>query len=238
METWRDNHGVMSDEAPAHIATGRHSLRVTLTSKSFLMSPVAAGWRALRHIASLLRQLPSPARRAAIRRLLETPRARHTRLTDAAVTPIERLVVVCHGNIMRSAFAVAYLQQLAPELSNRFVGAGTHATLGRPAQESALRVSQELGVPLEAHRAKPLAQEALRDGDVIVCMDRANEANVMARYPAHAQRVFLIGDVAEQGNGDRVVVDPYARGDDATRVAFASIMAHAEGWLERLDRRA
>ena len=187
--------------------------------------------RTARRLASLLRHLNGSARRAAIGRLLESSAARRLRLARAAAAAPERLIVVCHGNIMRSAFAVAYLKQLAPGVAPRIVGAGTNATVGRLAQDSALRVAPEFGVTLDTHTALPLHSVTLGAGDVIVCMDRANEANVIARYPAHATRVFLIGDGASDDAADRVIVDPYARGDDATRVAFQQIVAHAPRWL-------
>ena len=190
---------------------------------------------ALRSFASLLKQLPWPARLAALQRIVETPSARRARLAQAMSTPAERLVIVCHGNIMRSAFAVAHMQQQAPHLASRLVGAGTHATAGRLAQDSALRIAREFGVPLDTHRAQPLDLVTLGATDVIVCMDRANEANVMACYPAQASRVFLIGDVATDDSNERAVIDPYARGDDATRAAFQQIIQHSRTWRSVLD---
>ncbi len=168
---------------------------------------------------------------AAIGRLLERAATRRRRLDAVIAAAPERLVIVCHGNIMRSAFAVAYLRQQAPELASRIIGAGTHATAGRPAQDSARRVSPEFGVPLDTHAATPLDLVTVGAGDVILCMDRANEANVLSRHPMHAARVFLIGDGASDDPIDRTIVDPYARGDDATRLAFQQILAHAPRWL-------
>ena len=195
------------------------------------MSFILQQWRAARRIAGLLRALPAPARMAAIRRLLEPATARRRRLAAVSAAGPERLVVVCHGNIMRSAFAVAYLRQLAPERAARVVGAGTHATAGRAAQDSALRVAPEFGVSLASHAALPLESVTVGAGDVMLCMDRANEANVIARYGCYADRVFLIGDGVDDAAADRVVMDPYARGDAATREAFQKIVEHAPRWM-------
>jgi protein-tyrosine-phosphatase len=195
------------------------------------LSFILQRWRAARRIAGLLRSLPGPARRVAVGRLLEPATARRRRLAAVIAAHPERLIIVCHGNIMRSAFAVAYLRQLAPERAARVVGAGSHATAGRAAQDSALRVAPEFGVSLASHAALPLASVTVGAGDVIVCMDRANEANVIARYGSYAERVFLVGDGVENAATDRVVVDPYARGDEATRVAFQQVVEHAQRWL-------
>jgi len=186
-------------------------------------------------VVFLLRTLTGAARWAAVGRLLETQQARSARLARAAAATPQRLVFVCHGNIMRSAFAVAYLRQQAPALAKRVVGSGTHAKLGRAAQESALRVAPEFGVSLADHTAQPLDAVGLGADDVIICMDRFNEANVIARYPALAASVFLVGDIeAEPPVAGRDVPDPYAKGDEATRVAFRRVSAFADEWRRLL----
>jgi protein-tyrosine phosphatase len=192
--------------------------------------------RTARGLASLLRHLTPPARAAAVRRLFESQESRRRRIERASALRPDRLIIVCHGNIMRSAFAVAYLKQVAPGLSSRIIGVGTHASQESPAQDSALRVANEFGVSLESHLSAPLEAVTIGAGDVIVCMDRANEANVVARFAAHAERVFLVGDGADDDAADRFIVDPYARGDDATRAAFRQIVAHANRWLALIER--
>ena len=195
------------------------------------MSTGPDGLGSVRRVMSVLRALPPHVRRVAMRRLVETRGARARRWQRVTVVAPDRLVVVCHGNIMRSAFAVAYLQQQAPHVASRIVGAGTHAVHGRGAQDSALRVAPAFGVPLDAHQAQPLEVVALRPADVIVCMDRANEAHVVARYPFMADRVFLIGDGPADFSHRRVVQDPYARGDAATHAAFQQIVEQVPRWL-------
>jgi protein-tyrosine-phosphatase len=169
---------------------------------------------------------------------MESKAARRRRLERVMTVGPARLIIVCHGNIMRSAFAVAYLRQLAPDRAVRIVGAGTHASRDRPAQDSALLVAREFGVSLDSHRSVPFETVTIGAGDVIVCMDRANEANVIARYPQHKAWVFLIGDrvsgVMIEDRAERFIVDPYNRGDDATRMAFRRILAHAPRWLSLL----
>jgi protein-tyrosine-phosphatase len=188
--------------------------------------------REARRVLWLLRTLPGPARRAAVRRLLESRDARRRRLETALRGGAGRLVFVCHGNIMRSAFAEAWLCTTSPEVAGRVAGGGTHATAGRPAQDSAIRVAREFGVDLEPHRARPLEALALTHTDLVVCMDRANEAHVIARAGHVAARVFLIGDIAMRSTAPAEVADPYGHGDDATRVAFEAVRAAADAWRQ------
>ncbi len=163
-------------------------------------------------------------------RLLESSSERQRRLDALQTQPIARLVFVCHGNIMRSAFAVSYLRAQMPSEAARILGAGTHATDGRPAQESALNVAPTFGVDLSAHRAQSLEAVGLQAHDVVVCMDRANEANVATRFQQVAARVFLIGDVAPGDAASREVADPYGLGDVATERAFRAVIDRASRW--------
>ena len=155
------------------------------------------------------------------------------------------MVFVCHGNIMRSAYAAQVAKQQFPQLAHRVADGGTHATPGRPPQDSALRVSRELHAPLDGHAATPMAMLALSPTDIVVCMDAMNEANVLAAHPALAERVFRVGDVeaagvtgvggrpSQQGvsHDDREVRDPYGEGDDSTRDAFGRIAKLVARWM-------
>lgn len=139
---------------------------------------------------------------------------------------------------MRSAFAVQVARAYAPSLAERIVGGGTHARAGRAAQDVALEVSRELGQPLDAHAATPLDELAIAAQDVVVCMDALNEANVLAAFPGAAARVFRAGDIRAgdetMHHGDREIFDPYGRGADATRDAFARVAAVSRAWVDRV----
>lgn len=186
----------------------------------------------------VLRTLPAPARRWALRRLFEVPSSRQRRLGAALAGAQGRLVFVCHGNIMRSAFATEIARDAQPALAPRIVGAGTHATTGRAAQDSALRVAPAFGVSLHGHTATSLAVAAIAAHDVVVCMDVMNEANVLASG-VPAERVFLVGDVLAVAQGPasdgptpagREVLDPYGKGDAVTHDAFGALAQLARHW--------
>lgn len=133
-----------------------------------------------------LRVLRGRSRTWAWRRLLESRAQREARLAAATLSSTGRLVFVCHGNIMRSAFATQVARAHVPAAAARIVGAGTHATAGRSAQDAALEVSRTMALPLDGHAATPLHALSLTGSDVVVCMDALNRANVLASYPALA----------------------------------------------------
>jgi protein-tyrosine phosphatase len=188
----------------------------------------------------ILRTLNGEARRWALRRYLERRASRAARLRSASLSERGRLVFVCHGNIMRSAYAAQVARRAFPAYSDRIVSGGTHAASGSAAQDSALRVSREFDMPLDNHISAPLELLALNGDDVVVCMDALNEANVLAEYPILADRVFRVGDIDTAhetlAHEDRELLDPFGRGDEVTRDAFSRLSTLAEVWISRAAR--
>ncbi len=144
----------------------------------------------------LLRNLPNGARWWLLKRLMESRDARMARLTGALGAPNTRLVFVCHGNIMRSAFSAQVARATVPDHADQIVSTGTHANPGREAEPNALAVAASLGVDLSSHQASSFVGIGLSAGDLVICMDRANEARVLD-YLGQGQRVFLVGDISE-----------------------------------------
>jgi protein-tyrosine-phosphatase len=186
----------------------------------------------------VLRTLRGEARRWALRRYMEAASRRAQRVAAAALGESGRLVFVCHGNIMRSAFATRVVHENHPQSASRVVGGGTHAKAGRPAQDVALAVAAEMDLPMVSHRATPLETLALHRHDVIVCMDALNEANVLAAYPSLATCVFRVGDIVAAGETvarrDRELHDPYGKGEQVTKAAFEALQVLAEAWAQHV----
>jgi len=106
--------------------------------------------------------------------------ARHTmnqvRRDPAALTNTlgraQSVLVVCHGNIIRSPFAARLLQQqLRAARALSISSAGLEAIPGRPPHETALHLASTRGVDLTGHRARRLEPEAVAQSDVIFVMD-------------------------------------------------------------------
>jgi protein-tyrosine-phosphatase len=174
-----------------------------------------------------------------VARVLREPRAaRAARLAQLSLGEPGRLVFVCYGNIMRSAFAAAAVQTSVPLLASRTVGAGTHAVPGRAAQRDALVVAPEFGVSLVAHRASRLDAIGVTVHDVLVGMDLENVARARMLPGVDPSRVFLIGDAITPGERTaihhRVVDDPYGHGLERTRAAFQQVLVGALAFAGQL----
>ena len=115
--------------------------------------------------------------------------------------PINSVLFVCHGNIIRSPMAASLLSRRI--CSVRVRSAGLNATSGRGADERALRIAREFGVDLHAHTASPLSSEAIADADLVLVMDAFNEARILQRFPESRPKVRLLGEFASTRLLDR-----------------------------------
>src|SRR5688572_31385329 len=86
---------------------------------------------------------------------------------------IRRVLIVCYGNIYRSAFIAEYLRKhLGERVEVR--GGGFHQKVGRPSPPDHVRMCAERGVDLAGHRSRCIDAADLEWADTIVLMDRHN----------------------------------------------------------------
>ena len=135
-----------------------------------------------------------------------------------------RLVLVCSGNVMRSAFAEAYLAKLFSSQHGgpAIISAGLDAQPGRPADRIAGNIAQNHKLSLEDHRARALATLELTENDVIFVMERTQVAEATRRYPAHASRIYLLTALNPSLPID--IVDPNGEGPATCQVIFHQII--------------
>ncbi len=135
-----------------------------------------------------------------------------------------RLVLVCSGNVMRSAFAEAYLAKLFSSQRGgpAIISAGLDAQPGRPADPIAGNIAQNHKLSLEDHRARALAMLELTENDVIFVMERTQVAEATRRYPAHASRIYLLTALNPSLPID--IVDPNGEGPATCQAIFHQII--------------
>lgn len=184
--------------------------------------------KSLRRWRYVLSELDRGERRALLAAAIDAmlhPRRRDWRLPVRSATSV---MFVCHGNIIRSPLAAA---AFARETSSRgrsvqVTSAGLAVHPGDPADPRAIDSAEERGLRLESHRARPLDTAQVAEVEVIFVMDYLNLGRILKRFPAAADRVFLLGGCRPDG---RVVLteilDP-ARGTLAeVRVTHNAVVA-------------
>lgn len=121
---------------------------------------------------------------------------------------IEKILVVCIGNICRSPMAEYLLKQQYP---HHFVhSAGIQALVGFPADEKAQKCMHTLGYNLEPHIAKKINTQMLKEADLILVMSQNQQQHIERMWPFSKGKVFRLGHWKQ-----RDVADPYQQ-DQAT----------------------
>ncbi len=122
---------------------------------------------------------------------------------------MRRVLVVCHGNIYRSAFVGQYLRQHLPDHVSVRSG-GFHPAVGRPAPERHVLASRRYGVDLAGHRSAMIGSPEVEWADTIVLMDSRNWQELV-NLGAPSGRLLWLGVL----DGDGVEIpDPDRLSDD------------------------
>lgn len=142
---------------------------------------------------------------------------------------INNVLTVCTGNICRSPFAEAVLDRRLPDL--QVASAGIAALDGWGADDTARRIADELGYPLDGHVARQADSGLLRDSDLILAMDRGHLNWLRGQFPQARGKIYLLG----HWEGEGEIVDPYQRDEAFFRDVFRRILYYSESWANRLE---
>ena len=153
------------------------------------VGPLSLCWGLAREVVDFL------ARRlgyAAARRRMKGIRRDPVPLTSA-LRRAKRVLIVCHGNIIRSPFAARLLQrELGAAGTVSVASAGLGAIPGRSAHATALDIAHTLRVDLTGHSARRLAPDVVAESDVIFVMDIPQVVQLRQRFPEAGARTFLL----------------------------------------------
>jgi protein-tyrosine phosphatase len=153
---------------------------------------------------------------------------RHSLATLTDVRP-SRILVVCHGNIYRSAFAGDWLQARVPS-GVRVRSTGLHPLRGRPSPARHVAMARQRGVDLSRHASAVIDSADLRWADVIVLMDQRNWIG-LRRLGAEPTKLVWLGAFAA---GNVEIEDPYQMDDAAASVLLDRLVACAQGLLQHI----
>ena len=170
-----------------------------------------------------------------LRRAVERRRMRRLRREPAPVITALRsartILIVCHGNIIRSPFAAALVARLLGPASRAAVrSAGLEAIPGRPAHTIAVEEADTRQVDLHGHTASRLSAEMVRTSDVIFVMDVPQLVAIAARFPAARAKTFLLASLA---HGAPLEIDDPVDGDASV---FQTCFTHISGAVGPIAR--
>ena len=138
---------------------------------------------------------------------------RHPAPVAARLRSARRVLMVCHGNIIRSPFAAHVVERAVDSRSVVAVAsAGLDAVPGKPAHPKAVQLAGARQIDLACHAAKPLTPELVAQSDLIFVMDIPQLVTLRRRFPEAGTRTFLLTCLAPDTPLE--VADP-VDGDDA-----------------------
>lgn len=106
-----------------------------------------------------------------------------------------KLLLVCSGNICRSAMAAEVLRDRAARAGLTHLHVDSAGTLGiedAPAPLEAIQALGEIGVDLSGHRSKGLGAAAVRAADMVIVMTHDHLDEVKRRFPEGAPSRYLL----------------------------------------------
>ena len=141
---------------------------------------------------------------------------------------INRILVLCIGNICRSPMAEGLLRQALQ--GHAISSAGLGALVGQPADPHAIALMQQQGIDITPHRARQLESWMVGAADMVLVMDMEQKRRVEQQYPLCRGKVFRLG---EHGKYD--IADPYRQELDAFRESAELIQQGVAAWVERIQ---
>lgn len=142
---------------------------------------------------------------------------------DAAI-----IEVVCLGNICRSPYAQALLRSAAAERlgPDQVIvrSSGLRGLEGDPASEGSVLEAARRGLDLSAHVGARLAEDRIREADLVITMSQDQRDQVVAQVPGTSSKVFAIRELVRLLGHAR---DDRHSGTARERIEAAAAAAHA-----------
>jgi len=152
---------------------------------------------------------------------------RRSTVTGAAKPAIRSLLVLCTGNLCRSPMAAALFAQRARDARHRLrvASAGIAAFVGHPPPGPVIALLEGRGVDVSRHKAQQLTGGLAHRHDLILVMDRAQQAFVEHHWPDLKGKVYRLGAWRDQD-----VDDPYGLTEECYEECLKRIEACVADW--------
>ena len=139
----------------------------------------------------------------------------------------ERILVVCVGNICRSPMAEYFFKQAMPE--RQISSAGISGLVGHPADDKAMQCMQQLGISMQAHVARKLNADMIKQADLILVMSQNQQKHIEQTWPFAKGKTFRLGHW--QGKN---VADPFQKDQETFNDACALIQQCVADWKHHI----
>ena len=153
------------------------------------------------------------SRRRTLRRQRDEARKHGLResIPHELLSRARHLIFVCHGNIIRSAFAEALLKDLLRGRGDFDVeSVGVAARPGRSADLRVITFAASLGIDMSGHRSRSIDEVALNRADLVFVMDYSNATDLLINRSELRDKVVLLAAMRRKdGEAVTPIEDPY-----------------------------
>jgi protein-tyrosine-phosphatase len=113
---------------------------------------------------------------------------------------MKTILLVCTANQCRSPMAEGLMRRKLEREGRageiRAASAGVDALDGCRATENSIQAMAARGIDISGHRSRAATDKILQDAALILTMERAHAHVLQALFPAHAERVHLLAQMA------------------------------------------
>lgn len=144
---------------------------------------------------------------------------------------LQRILVICHGNICRSPFAAAALARTLGPIGIEVRSAGLIGP-GRPSPAAAIARARARDIDLVGHRSQLVSPQMVRWADLVIVMDASQRAVVLYDLPGRRDSILLLGDLDPGPFPGRAITDPW----DGEEGVFDEVYARIERCVDEFGR--
>jgi protein-tyrosine-phosphatase len=145
---------------------------------------------------------------------------------------IQRVLVLCRGNVFRSPVAAAMLERSVPGLT--VASAGTDPMLGyTPSGQWLELVQQSVGLDMRKHQSRAVESDDISRADLILVMDVESWRALATIHPGAMYKTVLLGVAGVQRRSAPIEI-PDPRDSDQT--VFRAIISQLQACTENLVR--
>jgi protein-tyrosine phosphatase len=142
---------------------------------------------------------------------------------------INRVLVVCVGNICRSPTAEFLLRHRLKREGVIVESAGLAALVGNPIDPMAERVLAAHELSAATHVARQITPGMINAADIVLAMDKRHLSAIHAQAPHARGKTFQLG----KWQNDAPIPDPYGQPLPAFEHAFTLIDSAVDSWISR-----
>lgn len=166
-------------------------------------------------------------------------KARIESFKQALQQPVNQILFVCYGNIMRSPFAYHLFNKKVEQTSLNALQSdsfGFHQIENRKAKPQCIEMAKSWDVDLNTHKSKWIKQSHLNENTVVIIFDDKNEYFLKSFYP-NVTYISLADLVPESMGFYKEIEDPYDKPSEYLKECYQLIDAGLDELIYFLEKR-